>query len=83
MCTVISGTRKEKGNTDLRETVGFLELGNGVGADVVTHLFFCFYRSLHQPLGKKCRTCEDRDETLLVVKASSEMVRLINLNHHP
>lgn len=62
---VLSQTRKETGNTDLGETVGFLELGYGVGADVVTHLFLCFYSSLHQPLGKKVRKCEDRDETPL------------------
>lgn len=46
-------TRKEEENTDLGETVGFLELGYGVGADVVPHFFLGFYSSLHQPLGKK------------------------------
>lgn len=44
-------------STDLREAVGLLELGDGVGTDVVAHLFLCLYSSLHQPLGEKVR-CE-------------------------
>lgn len=71
-------TRKEE-NTDLGETVGFLELGYGVGADVVPHFFLGFYSSLHQPLGQKGGKCEVRDEPSL--KADSETVQRVNPNH--
>ena len=48
--------QKEAGqSTDLREAVGLLELRDGVGADVVSHLFLCFDSSFHQPRWEKVR----------------------------
>lgn len=79
-CALRFTTGLEK-NTDLRETVGFLELGNGVGTDVVAHLFFCFYSSLHQPLGKKVRNREPTGMKHTVVKASSETAQVLRPNH--
>lgn len=81
-CALWFSAGQENPNTDLRETVSLLELGYRVGADIVTHLFFRFYSSFHQPLGKKVKTHELLRTKSHCMKASSDMAQLMNSNQH-